>query len=620
MRLSPRLPPAALLAATVSLAVACSSSPSATADGEPPPQPDLAPLTPDTRDPLAPLVDLRADVNRNGTVDLADPSEDLGEDAWDGKHGAIFLANLDDDEGACPKSGTDVSLPTCNDGADEKVNGADDAVDLAPLKTVPWPTAPDGAVGTLTVSQAAKPFVRLFKKQNGAYTIFHPETDTLPAAELRAGVELGLEGKDVVRDAAVWDGMVDITFGVKLAAATPPSDTVRLRLAPLVTQHHLSPPAKLFATVFPGDRDSGAMLKDLSAAVTAAAVPEPLVELGINDQWTQDLFEVATMSMPAPGGEHVITVYVRSANVENPKSTQNPLRSGGKVVFTFRGKDVAAVQQVDLKHSLDMDSLDSFGNLETIPPYTLDGKSYPLGRIIRGNIPSMHPDQSVLTMFESQKVQPPVYVDTSWLLVGHVDETISFVKAPTPRGWAVVLNDPVLAKTMLQKASADGHGSVKMFVGMKWVNDFGSEYSAEVTIDQVLADTSVMGPSATAVVEVDKQLAVLKAETGITDDEILRLPFLHWDVGGYSVAYQVGTVNSISLGDAHYGAAEPHGPVVGGVDIFKKQMETELAKVGITVHWIENWNLYHRLLGEVHCGSNTARQVSPKVHWWESGR
>jgi protein-arginine deiminase len=128
-----------------------------------------------------------------------------------------------------------------------------------------------------------------------------------------------------------------------------------------------------------------------------------------------------------------------------------------------------------------------------------------------------------------------------------------------------------------------------------------------------------MGPSADAVVAIDKQLAVLKTETGITDDEILHLPFLHWDVAGYSVAYQVGTVNGISLGDGHFGAPALHGPVVDGVDIFKQQAEAELAKVGVTVDWIEDWDLYHRLEGEVHCGSNTARQVSPKAPWWESG-
>jgi protein-arginine deiminase len=113
---------------------------------------------------------------------------------------------------------------------------------------------------------------------------------------------------------------------------------------------------------------------------------------------------------------------------------------------------------------------------------------------------------------------------------------------------------------------------------------------------------------------------VLKKETGITDAEILHLPFLHWSVDGVALAYQVGTANGISLGDAHYGAPVPHGPVIGGKDIFKEQMEAELGKVGVTVQWIEDWDLYHRLDGEIHCGSNMTRQVPTTGHWWESGR
>ena len=388
----------------------------------------------------------------------------------------------------------------------------------------------------------------------------------------------------------------------------------------LITQHHLSDPRWVLATTIPGDPGSSAMLGDLTLAMNAAKIANPLVKLDIWDQWTQDLFEPSYMSMPAAGGAHVIYVYIRAASVENPKNVSNPLRQAGKVVFALRGKDIAAVQQYNLKSDPSMGSLDSFGNTETIPPYTLGGASYPLGRLFRGKTSSFYPDPTMTTLLESQQVQPPVYIDTSWLLVGHVDETITFVRARTPRGWALVVNDPTMAKQMLQKESAAGYGSTQMFVGKSWI-DYGSgEYPAAASIDKVLADTNVMGASALAAVEVDKQVATIKAETGITDAEILRLPFLHWKVEGFAVAYMVGTVNGVSLGDTHYAAPDPHGPVIGGKDIFKAQMEDEMSKVGITVHWVEDWDLYHRLDGEIHCGCNIAREVSPSGPWWESGR
>jgi protein-arginine deiminase len=394
---------------------------------------------------------------------------------------------------------------------------------------------------------------------------------------------------------------------------------VRLREAPLVTRHHLDPPDQIYMTSFPGDPDSTSFVDDLKAALSASHVRKPLADLGTDDQWVQDYFETAYMAMPAVGGMHVIHVDVRSANQNrNGPSADYPLREAGQVVFTeLRGKDVAGVQQFT-SHPASMDTLDSFGNLETVPPYSWGGKSYPLGRIFRGNVPSWHPDTSMLTLFESQKVQPPLYVDTSFLLVGHVDETISFLKAPTERGWTIAVADPALARSLLLDQQAAGNGGALVFAGQYWSSGMSS-VPAQRTIDDLLADTDIQGASATAAAGIDAQIAVLEQETGLADAEILHLPVLFQSSGGRDVAYMVGTVNGISLGDADFGAPRPHGPVIGGRDIFEVQMEAELARVGVSVHWIEDWNLYHALDGEVHCGSNTRRQIPATERWWESG-
>jgi protein-arginine deiminase len=580
------------------------------------------------------VVDLRADVNRNGTVDLSDPTEDQNEDTWDAKHGAIFLANIDDDQGRCPKEDSDgtlsdVQLPQCNDAADDVVNGPDDLLDLARLKTVPWPDAPDDASGTLELSSPGADHVRLFKKHGENFNLFTPG-DALNAAELRAGVEFAIEGKDIVRDLSVWDGYVNVTLHVTAPSQNvDATDTVRMREAPVLTSYNLQPAEVVYATRVAGaiasiqDPGSVAFTNDLGAAVTDAQVPAPLDEIDADDdQWTQDYFETGYMTMPAPGGkQHVINVYYRSANVDRPNDANNPLRPAGKVVFTlFRGKDAAGVQQFNANHDPDMDSLNSFGNLETIPPYTLGGVSYPFGRVIRGSIPSFHPDPTFEKMIDAQKEQPRVNIDTSWLLVGHVDETLSFVKANTARGWTVVAADPTLAKQMLTEESNAGHGSTLMFAGEKWIDDSGNETPAEISIDDVLNDTDLMAESATAAAAIDKELQVIEQATGITDSEVIRLPILFEKTMGYGLAYQPGTVNGIVLSDHDFGAPDPHGPVIDGADIFKTQMTQAFAKIGITVHFIEDWDLYHALEGEVHCGSNVLRAVPAGEKWWETGR
>ena len=562
--------------------------------------------------PTSNPIDLRADTNRDGVISFDDATDDDGEDAWDAKHGAVFLANIDDDLEKCPSSGDDIDLPKCNDAADEVVNGPDDALDLARLETKPWAAAPDGATGTITFTATSS--VRLFKVKGTGFEVLE-KGGKLTTAELRSGVELGIEAKDIVRNETTWDGYVDVTFSID-GGTNAQSDKVRLRVAPLLTSHHLSPAEATYVTQL-NTTSSQATRADLLAATTAAGLPTTRGITSTQDQWAQDFFETGFMTMPGAGGkQHGMRVNIRSANESNPTSVSNPLRSGGRLVFTtLRGKDSAGLQQFDPARKGRYDTLNSFGNFETIPPYTNGAEKFPLGRVIRGNIPSYYPDKSFLAMIEAQKVQQPIYVDTSWLLVGHIDETVSFIKAPSARGWVLLVNDPALAKSMLQDQSNAGNGNVPMFVGKFW----DSRTSAQITIDQTLSDTEVMQSSAEAAAEIDAQLAIIKTATGLTDAEIIRIPYLHMPYSQGSAAFQPGMVNGLYIAPGHFVAPDPHGPDVGGVDIFKKVMEDRVAPMGVTVHWAEDWDLYHRNLGEVHCGTNATRQI-PDAKWWESGR
>lgn len=602
----------------VVLANACSSSD----NGNTGPAPALAPEAGTT---AAIVADLRADSNRDGDVRFDDT--DAIKTVWDAKTGAVFLANIDDDRGRCPKSGNDADLPGCNDATNEVVDGADDVLDLARLKTKPWAEAPDGATAIISITTgtagtaSAKTFVRLFKKTGDAAADFTvlADGDGLTVDELRAGVELAIEGKDIVRDTKTWDGFVDVKLTVTVDDAHSAADTVRMRVAPVMTYHHLLAAEQVFVTNN-GDPGNKLLRTDLAAATTGAGLPTPTL-IPDQDPWAQDFFETAFMSMPGAGGvQHVVDVALRSANVYDPTDAKNPLRPAGQVVFSLlRGKDHAAVQQFNIKHNQNSDSLNSFGNLETIPPYALADKTYPLGRIIRGNIPSFGPDPSFIKMMESQSMQPPVYIDTSWLLVGHVDETMSFVKASTPRGWALLVNDPTIAKKMLEDQVTAGNGATKMFIGESWYDDNGKASSAETTISAVLADTTVMTASADAATEVDSQLTIVKKETGLTDAEIIKIPFLHTSMQGGSYAYIPGMVNGILVSDKDFVVPNPHGPVVAGKDIFQQTMIDRLAPLGITVHFAEDWDEYHAALGEVHCASNTRRKI-PETKWWETGR
>jgi|CXWL01.1.fsa_nt_gi protein-arginine deiminase len=582
---------------------------------------------------LEPVVRIIADSNRNGTLDWGDPTEENDKTIWDATHGAVMLANIDDDLGSCTSiSGQstlldDTVLPNCNDAADAVVNGDADLLDLAPLALQRSPFTAEGTQGRLSVDGKSAAYVRLFIKRRNAYEYFDWNSEQLSTYELRSGVTLAIEATDIVRDRAQWDGYVTVTFTVGSL-----NDSVKLRVAPLVTAHHLQRAKKFYVTALNSDPGSVATRQGLRAAIDIAHGPGAsstmLQEINgesrfgndypFYDQWTQDFFEVASMSMPAVGGTHVIDVFIRSANVQS-NSNLNPLRTAGKVVFSkFRGPDAAGLQAYDRNHNEEADSLNSFGNTETIPPYTLGNESYPLGRLFRGSTPSFFPDPVFAKMLESQGVQPAVYVDTSWLLVGHVDETISFVRANTPRGWVMLVNDPALARQMLQEQVQAGNGGARLFVGRNWLEGNG-ETPAQISIQQVLADTSMMGDNSTTAAHIDSQVQILKQATGLMDSEIIRVPYLHESSFGGSLAFQPGTVNGIYIKDNTFASPEPHGPIIDGKDPFKTQLEMALSAVGVNVAWVEDWDLYHRAAGEVHCGTNTLREVGPAT-WWTSGR
>jgi protein-arginine deiminase len=578
------------------------------------------------------VVDLRADNNRNGVIDDSDPTEDDQEDTWDNKHGAIFMANIDDDEKTCPKSSNDEALAACNDAADEKVNGDTDLLDMAPLKLKAWPEAPEGVTAKISLSaksteagkeqELALKWVRLFKKSaTGEYTVFNPDTDVLSAEDLKAGVDLYLEGKNVIRDSAVFDGFVDVAVTIEDGAGWKGgTDKVRMRLAPVILYNHTQPAIRAWATRSGSNKK---YLTDMLAAVDASNNGTKFEEVTSfsYDIWTQDYFETGYMTMPgADGKPHVIRAYVRAASSWGSQ-TGNTLRAAGSLVFSrFRGPDAAGIQQyaqASLKSN--WNTLDSHGNLEVIPPYSYNGKDYPFGRVFRGNVQKAAVDPSFQKMLDSQGAQPHVFVDTSWLLVGHVDETISFVTSPGPRGWKMLANDATMAKKMLQDQVDAGNGGTMLHVGKQWPNSAGSGWvPADISIQDLLNDAEVMASSNEAIVEVDAQLAILKEATGLADDEILHVPFLHTSTYGASMAYQPGMVNGVALSDTIFASPDPFGPVIGGKDIFKTAMETELAKAGKTVKWVDDFMTYHINIGEIHCGSNVERDISNTKNWWEN--
>ncbi|NKE62624.1 hypothetical protein FXN61_40225, partial [Lentzea sp. PSKA42] len=230
----------------------------------------------------APGAVLLADTNRNGTVDWADQA---GKARWAPQRGAVFLPNLDDDAKRCKVTEEDLKdravtvderLAACNDAQDDAVNGPQDVADFAQLRTMPRNVSQDG---TVSLGAGEGRYARLWVERDGTWTSLG-ESGTLTAAELRKGARLALEGKDVIRDKAVWNGVVTVTLK---AGGT---DAVQLRVAPLILQNDLKAPRQV-VTSKPTRPEWSAgydeFVAGLRKAMAAANLPESALTAISND-------------------------------------------------------------------------------------------------------------------------------------------------------------------------------------------------------------------------------------------------------------------------------------------------------------------------------------------------
>ncbi|MEU6721984.1 protein-arginine deiminase family protein [Nonomuraea sp. NPDC046802] len=548
---------------------------------------------------------------------LADTDHDGEVDARPGAGEAIFLPNLDDSERRCevsdadldaPGSEPDVRLAACNDAADARVNGEHDAADLARLRLPAVRGIGEAATGRLSVDAQDK--VRIFARQRAGFRPVLPEGDgLLTAAELRSGLEFGVEGRDAVRDIGTWDGLVTITLTVTDGSRRSTS-RVRLREAPLLLQNDLqpavevlagkpgtgpgAPPALPFPDGLPGGWDE--FSRDLRAATSAAGVRSSRFVAGTSqwwkDTWWQDIFEPTTASMPVPGGVRTMRVLVRSGNVLDLGGDAAPTpRPLGRLLFRdLRGPGVGVVQQLTLTRRDHLTDLrNATGNVESLPP----DAGHPLGRLVYGTGRIRRPDPAFIQLLTSmgQGLQPPVVLDTDWLMVGHVDETMHVVRAGNPRGWTLMVADPRLAARLVHRA--------------------GDE--------KLLGDRALMSANARAAEHIDGQIDTMLAATGLRRSEIVRVPVLFSasEVDPSLLkAHTPGIPNGLSLTAHEFAAPDPHGPVAGGRDLFREATRKALASRGVHVRWVEDLKWAHLLGGEVHCATNALRDTRSTARWW----
>ena len=551
--------------------------------------------------PTSLAVDVDVDTNRNGVVEVS--ADETGEETWSTTRGAVFYYNIDDDDNN-----------NAEDYIDSAVNGSTDALDLARIVIRQIAGAPTDATATFTVSSVAQGRFRIFLNSGGSWSPLYltGASFTVPIANIIAGdVELGIEAHE--RMSPSWDGRVTLVLDVSDSGGTIlGTDTVLLRCAPWLMASNLWR-AEDLCVVNTGSENL-AFRNTLSSVCSTAGITYVVIPgSSYNyDRWVQDSHETGAIYLPANG--------VPRRRIDHVLQLARWREVDAWCQSTLWGPDF----DFDVRFSSNSSSMNYGGNLEVTGPLA----SYPWGRIFTGGGTSApigggspvtrHMIQVYRDYMTALDIQAPLLeFSTEWLVVGHVDEISMVVPAPAnPRGWAILLASPDLARANLQTVANNGGGSLNVFAGRAgW----------QTTVSAILGDSALMAYNDEVQTRIDGVRSVLQTQLGLSASEIIDLPVLFEDSGyGGAVAYNPGVVNMVVLpstnGTTYLVIPDPEGPDQSS-DVWQASTTAAiqpLFTVGspVSITYADVFVAYHINLGEAHCGVNFVR-TPPASDWWD---
>ncbi|XP_041845801.1 protein-arginine deiminase type-2-like [Melanotaenia boesemani] len=563
-------------------------------------------------------ISLDVDADRDGVVEKNNPNK--GSWKWGSSgHGAILLVN-------CDSEPTYQKKPDCQEDCTPKVSDLKD-MSLMVLRTKGPARLPSGYKLTMHISQGDAESVRVFRSRIPGVqknTLQQPSSTVVKdllrvlsidvlsqdvpyvggTAEMNFYVE-GLRFPD--KD---FDGLISISLSLlePISAGLPETpiftDKVVFRVAPWIMTPNTLQPMEVFVC---STSDNNQFLKGMNNLVAKVGSKLKICSEDVNrgDRWMQDELEFGYIDSP----HHWFPVVLDSP------------RDGELQDFPYDellGPDFGYVTRIAKRK--DVSSLDSFGNLEVSPPVTVNGKNFPLGRILIGvAFPTATKGRNMTKVVQdflwAQKVQEPIALFSDWLFVGHIDEFMTFVPAKDRKGFRLLLASPDAGYKLFRGLQKDGHGQAKLFEGLK-----GQE---PVTLDEILNDKSLQAENNYVQSCIDWNRDVLKRELGLDDDDIVDLPILfklelekkeEEEETYRAVAYYPDMVNMIVLGKS-LGIPKPFGPKVNGRCALEAEMCSLMEGLGLSCTFIDDFASYHKLLGEVHCGSNVRRKPFD-FKWW----
>lgn len=480
------------------------------------------------------------------------------------------VANLDDDD----QDGRP-------DGLDDAINGLTDEADLTPLIV----TSANPLIGAVRL-QLDTAAVRCFAQSDQAWRLLAPDS----AITLRDGeAEFLLECRSFASAAPGWNGRAVLT-AVGLGATGEPLATTAIEIcvAPVELVDETRRVNEVY--VARGRYDNEAFIAELAAVLAGLNVPLTLHDAATwQEMWMQDTMELAVTTVDGGAQQHArgMTVVLEG------------LRGADPFPKSLLGPDVAVAQIAQPRNLVGGDAwADWYGNLMASPPT----RHWPRGRVIAGRNTStgtgFHP--KALDFLESQQTQSPIWIDTSWLLIKHVDEILAFLPGNDGRG-VLLVPDPLAGLKMAEAAE------LEVAAGSTAKSLADANRLVAAMIDDILAgsDTCARAGGVTP-----GQASGLLELLGWDKERVVRLPVAFTPPQGWMPGQAL--TNAEALWSNPINMLFVNGTAICGAtnmpEAVMQACREQFSRSGASQVVFVDDACYHRAKGNVHCGTNASRE------------
>ncbi|XP_062963002.1 protein-arginine deiminase type-6 [Cynocephalus volans] len=279
-------------------------------------------------------------------------------------------------------------------------------------------------------------------------------------------------------------------------------------------------------------------------------------------------------------------------------------------------------------------SMDSIGNLMVSPPVKVQGKEYPLGRLLIGSsfYPSMEGRAMSKTLRDflcAQQVQAPVELFSDWLMTGHMDEFMCFIPTDNTegrKGFQLLLASPSSCYKLFRKQQQEGYGGALMFDEVRGDQLLSNGREAR-TIDQLLADESLRKQNEYVEKCIGLNRDILKRELGLVESDILDVPQLfclelltnvpsdQQTRKPFARPYFPDLLQMIVMGK-NLGIPKPFGPQIKGTCCLEEKICQLLEPLGFKCIFIDDFDCYLTNIGDF-CACANIRRVPFAFKWWK---